>query len=803
MYQSADLAALLDHLSPAEAVRLSTRLPAASRHEVLAEALPASPEVRAAIVAWAIEEGDGDDRDALIRGSAPNADVPEALAGAGDPALRVAAYLHPSATAALRRRMLAGGPDVPPVPEELRDRLLASRSRLLLGPARAAADRTIAAHAARHVRGPRRQPPPHAPEDVHAWFRASIPARPTDYRTRLRRTAVRRRNARLAAVVFEAWSRADWITLARLHAADPLDPATADHLATHPACLAAAPDVAPLLAGTLDGVVHAAVAGLRAGVLTPGGLYTRTGNAPLLLAALADPGFGVLSREIPGIREAHAALRETVRRVLGDDPTHWRSLLALLRGDFPGTIPELLRAAALLPPPEVYPPHPEHTLRSGGSPWTFLLALAESATVGSVVAALAAPADPSSPAGHSADRATAIGTPVPAFGPGDGWGEEMSRLPEGSPLPGALIAAFAAVADEPARAEFARRHGGDPEVAESLVGLDDPAVNAALILKHRPRTRTIRRILSGTAAAGGPPGAIPLHPSVFADADTPWPRVARTHRVHCNDPALIVDALRTQTAMCAGYQTAACRRLVALGRADLVRDFVTGSRGTGRAEPHTILTRTLAELPDPDDAGVVAEALRELAAELFLADLRTPNLSDLLCHFEFDAEPDWAAVRATRADGGLIRIAGILSRLDDLPADVARAVLTADPDRCATTLAPRSAALARLALDTAELPRPNGGPGAYPNSPDWPERCLREGLFAIEDLIARGRPAGAVLRICRALPATTHGADDLVADLIARHGPLSPDAWAVFAAMMGDFPGTLPELLGVAVAATA
>ncbi|WP_439679330.1 hypothetical protein [Embleya sp. MST-111070] len=41
-------------------------------------------------------------------------------------------------------------------------------------------------------------------------------------------------------------------------------------MAAHPVCPTGAPDVAPLLAGTLRKVVDAVVAGLRVGVLTPG-----------------------------------------------------------------------------------------------------------------------------------------------------------------------------------------------------------------------------------------------------------------------------------------------------------------------------------------------------------------------------------------------------------------------------------------------------------------------------------------------------------------------------------------------------
>ncbi|MGC0416003.1 hypothetical protein [Embleya sp. AB8] len=183
MHTAADLGALLDHLGAVDAVALSARLPAGVRRDVLAEGLPVGPEVRRAVVEWVVAHGAGEDRRALLGGPEPEAeaDVLAALADVADPGLRTAVYLHPDASATLRRQMLAGGPGALPVPDELRTVLLGARSRQLLGPACGAADPELAAHAARVVRGPRRQPPPQAPDEVYAWLRGLFAAMPADF----------------------------------------------------------------------------------------------------------------------------------------------------------------------------------------------------------------------------------------------------------------------------------------------------------------------------------------------------------------------------------------------------------------------------------------------------------------------------------------------------------------------------------------------------------------------------------------------------------------------------------------------
>ncbi|WP_406290138.1 hypothetical protein [Embleya sp. NBC_00896] len=805
MKTATDLGALFDHLTAAEAVALLARLPAPRRHEVLAGPLPAAAKVRGEVVRWVVESGDADDCRALLGGFAPGAAALEALAGAADPAVRVAVYLHPDAPAALRRSMLAGGPGALAVPGELRDVLLGTRSRHLLGPAWDAADPAVAAHAARHVHGPRRQPPPQAPEDVYAWLRIALPSAngsPEAHgREPVSRRVPRERRvrARLAAVAFEAWTAADWDTLARLHGDAPLDPVTARFLIGHPSCPAAAGS-ALLRSDTRVGQAQKVVAGLRAGTFGPAHLYTRVTHAPAVLAVLESPWLWQVVGEIPGLREAHAALRDAVRAELGDDAGRWRSLLALLRGDFPGTIPELLCEAASTAPPERLPAHPgsgavdgagvrtgvgaEAGAEAGGSPWAFLLLLAEPARLPSIIASVAA-AEP-------------------------GWGgcvtEEILRLGKGVRLPGPLVDGFAAVADEPARVKFARQRGGDPETATRLVELDDPVVNAALLATHRLPPRIFRRVLSGTAHATGRAGTLRLHPSTFRDARGQYqPRFAPKYLVHSCDPDRIAELLRSTTAFCAAYQAAGCRRLVELGRLDLVADFVTAPGGPRVARPHTVLVEALAESLAADDSDAAHDALRALSGRLFLADLGTPNLGDLGCHLEIEPALDWAAVAESRRGKPYPRgVARILAQADDLPKDIALALLAADPDGCAPTLAARSPALAHAALDAASpAARRNGYGPAFQDPAWWPEQCLREGLFTVEDLITRGRPIGAVLQLCRRRPTTTRGADTHVRNLIDRHGPLPVDAWAVLAMLMEDFTGTLPELIATAEAAAA
>ncbi|MCF2530334.1 hypothetical protein [Yinghuangia soli] len=806
--------ALVEHLTAAEAAAFLARVPAAwCRDLLVAGYWPAGPKRRDAAMR-ALARTSVAEQHALLEGlDALEPCVLAALAQSPDPGIRTAVYQDPCLPDAVRRGMLAGGPGALPVPPELRALLFATKSRTLLGPALDAADPEIAARAARYVRGPRRQPPPQDPAGVHAWLQVRIPEpgspeaakrREGGYPRRARRRRVRQR---VAAVAFERWTAADWDALAALHHADPLARGTVELLAAHPSCTVAA-GLAFLWPGAETGAesrVGLLAAALRAGTFTAADLYERAGHAPAVLDALA----AFMPRgaaEYPGTVAVEGRLRSAVRDELGGDPSRWSSLLALLRTDFAGTVPELLRTAATTPPPRELPPaadlrrtaaapSPQEPpriaalrFRAAGesSAWAYLLTLAEPKDAAGVV--------------------RAVGTPAVA---------ELITAARAGGIGSELLAAFSEIADDEARLEFARYGAASDATTRRIVALDDPAFNAAVVLAGGSEAALRRQILAGTSHATGRPGLLELHPLLIAHVASPQTHAGTKDLIFGPDPERIHKVLYAGTSLCEAYQAAGCRRLAELGRLDLIAAFLAGEApapdetadfvpprytATPRGELAEVLRGPLAD----GDAAAALAALDTLSRKLFLEDVAHNRLHDLICHLEIDHELDWAAVAALLGDGSLpVGLPGMLARCPSLPDDVALRLLAAAPDECAWFLASRSSEFAKFALDHVALDARQAQFSTRDAHAFWAEQPLADGLFTAEDLVRRARPAGAMLQLFRQRPVATADAWPVIRQLLDEQGPRTDDGWAVLALMLGDFAGTFPELLATVRAAAA
>ncbi|WP_436776722.1 hypothetical protein [Yinghuangia sp. YIM S09857] len=786
---------LATRLPVEDAVGLLARLPAAERHRALAGGLPDWGELREAVVRWVAAHGDAASQLAAI-GAVPQyrfsrRDFVVALADAADPGVRTAVYLHPEADPVLRRRMLTDGPYAHSVPDTLRKTLLATRSRHLLGPARDAADPAIARRAAGFVRGPRFQPPPRTPKAVHAWLTMAVPQRndagkraglPPRLGPRARRV-----RARLAASALELWTAADWQELAALHRERPLDAMTTSRLAGHPACPAHA--ALELLryappAGFFEIATHAIVSG----TLTWDDLRRHAVPADAVLRTFAAQSLTADRRAVLGTTETTKHLVEQVRSRVGDDPRRWWALLVLLRREFTGTIGELLDAAVALAAQPDNVACPAAT-EPAGSPWTFLLSLAAPESAVALVPAIAEIL--------STSAAATDGEPeTPAA--------EMLRTWALQPMPAGVVDGFFATASVCQLVTLAQRFARLGALTDRLLRLDEPAVNAALLTSHHLPAHIRRRVLSGTSFATGRPGSLALDSSL-TDTTRPLPGWHDSNiRVLTHNVTTIAEALRARRNLRVAYQLAGCRRLVELGHLELAASFTARTERAHGALPHPALAEALRRPLAVGDRGAALDALRTLADNLFRRFLTLPDPEELEAFLEVEDAPDWAVVAEEMRVRPLSPdiLAVLAEHGHDIPDDLARLLLTTAPDRCAPHLAHRSTELARLALDITPLSQENSG-RRFPAP--WLAPCLEKGVLSAAEVVARGRPAGSVLR---AFPAQVNphlraDMDAAIRDLMARHGPFTVDALQVVAVLAEDFAGTFAELLDTAIAATA
>ncbi|MDI2131115.1 hypothetical protein [Yinghuangia seranimata] len=831
-----DLNCLLDHLPPGDAVALVERLPARRRREALAGMPPAEGEARRALLSWVVEHGGREDGLALLEHPLPRRDVFEALATAPDPEVRAAAYMHPAAPTDVRRRMVAGRVGGP-----LKAALLATRSRRRLGPALDSANRDVAAHATRVVRGPRFQPVPQRPEAVHAWL---VDARPPEAVVRARRhhsygPRRRRIRDRLAAVAFEAWNEGDWEAFVRLLHERPLDSETADILAADPRCPASAGLAVLRREGPAAGHAGALLAGLHAGTFTADDVYTRAVHAPAVLFALSIAWRTPEFAELPGVQAAHDRLADAVRAELGDDPARWLALLALVRTGFAGTVPELLRAAASGPVPAELPPPPPpliepaapHSTRGlpnqwaeTGSPWAFVLCLAEPARLGAIVSEVAAAlpdTGESSPlggwehalhAGWARHKAELSDLPYGTSTGRSAVHAEILRLGLGYPIPAELATAFAGIADESALLAFLALYGGRGDIQEIAVAWRNPAVDVALLRRWGTSEGVRRLIVSRMSLAPGEPGHVPLHGGAWdgTDIGCEGGRGVFDDLLGGDDPTLIGEVLCGDGALCVAHQVAACRRLVELGRLDLAAGFLRTEPASAESRapgPRAAVVEGLGPAVTAADPAAVRAASAEMIRTLVTDNFARGSGRSLVCMLAADRDTAWATVHemVSRPDAAPHQWARLLG-LADMPDAVAALALAAAPERFAPTLAASSPGSARAALETAALPRleHHSARADLPETATWVDTCLDRGLLTLADVLTQGRPAGAALRSCRRrMLADDPHARSAVRDLIDVHGPVSTEAWVVVANLLDDFTGTLPDLLTLAVAATA
>ncbi|MEU8132500.1 hypothetical protein [Streptodolium elevatio] len=782
---------LLARLAVDDAVELFARVPADLRRRALAGRLPEWGELREAIVRWVVAYGDAGSQLAAL-GDVPRyrnsrRDFVRALADAADPDVRTAVYLHPEADPVLRRRMLTVGPYAGSVPDGLRKALLATRSRHLLGPARDAADPAIARRAAALVRGPKFQPPPRTPAAVHAWLAVPVPERTEAEQKRgvphRLGPSARRVRARLATLALEQWTAADWAALAALHRERPLDPMTTSRLAGHAACPTDA--ALDLLRHTArEGFHEVATHAILAGTLTWDDLLTRAVPAASVIAVMSALPLTEDRESAHGTAGTRKRLVEQVRSRLGDEPMRWWSLLVLLRGAFPGTVPELLDAAAASAPE---PGTVEFASTNGlaGSPWTYLLSLAAPEKATEIVPGVA---ELTAPPGARAKS------------PGTLAGEMLSTWALQN-MPSGVVEGFIAVADARQRVALAQRLNGYGPLMERLLELDEPAVNASLVTRPHLPARLRRRILSGTSHATGRPGSLALHASVtVVNSRQSWFNDTK-YQVLTRNATTIAEVLRSHRPLHAPYQVAGCRRLVELGRLDLVASFVGRTDPALGVLPLPALADALRGPLAAADRDAALAALRALTKRLFRNYLTAPDLQELTRHLEVEDTPDWAVVAAEmRARPLSADVLAVLAQHgEDMPEDLARLLLTTAPERCAPYLAHRTAELARLALDIAPVAHRRTGPS---DEFAWLGPCLEKGLLTAEDWVARGRPVRHVLRSFRHDQRLRARVDAAIRDLTVRHGPLSLDTLLVVAVLADDFPGTLAELLATATAAT-
>lgn len=779
---------LLRRLEPDEAVRLLARMPGAQRHGVLVSGIPRRGPVRDAIVRWVAADGEPADQQAALRGGGsedPRRDFVAALVDARDPDVRAAVYLHRAADPVLRRRILVDGPYADTVPDRIRDVLAATRSRHRLGPALDAADPALAAMAARRVHGPRWRPVPRDPAGLFAWLHVPFPGRNDAERGRgvpeRLGPRARRVRARLAVAALECWTDADWAAFVALNAERPLDPVTASRVAGHAACPAAA--ALELLRHVPDHAFRDVLAHVvTAGTVTAEDLRLRVVPAGPVLRVLGTRSHPEPASSAPAWTEARERLTQDVRDRLGADSARWASLLALLQGDFAGTATELLDAAAhqrLVPDPDTEP-------RPGTSPWNFLLALADPRHTAAIIAGVVEATAASHPAA-SARRLVA---------------GELLKCLSLRELSDAATDAFLALADPAQLVALATRVHQRPDLIDRLYAFDLPGVNLEL-LRNRLPARLRRRILSGTSHATGRPGSLALHPAITDDQASGriWGITDKDY-IHTDHVGRIAKMLDTGPQLCATYQAACGRRLVELGRFDLVVEFARRTDRTRGAIPLPGVAEALRGPVANGDPQAAHRALRTLADRVFLRNIALGAGNEILCHLAAEAVVDWAAVaEQLRREPVPPGVAAVLAGADGLPDDLALMLMRADPGGCAGALAGRSPELARLALERAK-PTRSSPPQAGIYRDPWHEVCVRSGHFTVAELVERTRPAADVPALFDNRPDLRLRADAAIRELMDRHGPLSDDALLFVQTVLADFPGTLPELFATAVAAT-
>ncbi|MDI2127604.1 hypothetical protein [Yinghuangia seranimata] len=697
-------------------------------------------------------------------------DVLDALARSTEPAAVVAGYAHPDASTALRRRILAGGPGTPPVPAELRELLYATSAVPLLAPALHGQDRDLAAHAAAVVDSTGPNSAPREPADVYTWLRSGRRTPDEEADGQDEEKAVQ---DLLDSVAFGLWTAGEWNDFAARYAAQPIASMMTWRLLTHPDC---PPAAAVTLMLACDDGTSALLHGLVTGRLTPEYLATEASGAAGLVSVLCAAAVRARAYSEPTVPAAVDAVRAAVRAELGADPERWRALLALLRTGYSGSLPELLRATAD-PAPARLPAapkrrDPEADTHPGdartGSSWTWLLTLAEPAHQGRVVRALTARLS-------DADRQEILA--------------EICLCGDPRMLSDDLVEAFLASADARHRARFAALRWHRPQTLARLAALDDTAVNSVLLNKPG-----IPAAMKGRIAHSGwftLPGTDADDPVVRQYGGAALPKAL----IHAPDAHLVYGVLGTSAhSLCATYQVAGCRRLIALGRLDLAADFVLGEPAANTARPHNIVVTTLREPLGAGDAAAAEDAARALVESLFATHLLTPTGSELTCHFEVDLDPDWPRIARLLAGRPVPQhAAATLAALPGAPDHLARAILEADPAQTARHIAVLSPELASAALDLVSL---EGARGT-----DWIRDCIEQGLLTAEDVATRAWPAGALLGLCFRQPDTFANLSGHVRDLIARHSPLAGETTAILAQLAPEFTGTLPELLATASAA--
>lgn len=756
------LALLLDACAPADHAAVLARLTPHTRHTLLRRGGPPAPE----LAAWALDHGDPADLRALARNPALDRRLLDRLAAVAadrDPATAALVYAHPTAPFTLRRRILATAPGA-----DVRALVLGSRTRRLLGPALDGPDPELAVHARTHVRGPHRRRPPNTPQALYAW----LSDRPAD--TQHNRALQR---GRLALFRTDLWTDRDWAELAALHHADPLDEATRTVLVAVPECPTA---VALALLYTDDSDNShgdSVLAGLAAGTFTAHDLVHRAPHASVLLRTLESLDRRDDDRpSLPPVRELRHELGVFVRKDIGTDPARWRALFAWLAAeDFPGTLPELAEAVRSRPAPP-YEPRPwPHAQTYSWSPFVHLLCRAEPSAMPGILGAL----DP-----HD------LG--------------ELAHYDIQQPLPDDLVEAF--LDQLPHDSDdlldlFLTHHGHHQETWTRVLRRDDPRAKAVLLGRNGVPSRVWYEVAAGHPHAPGRTAPLPPHPAALAllsgGHQVRGADVIR-YAVHTGDPELIARALRhPQPTLTAAHQITGCRRLVGLGRADLLPEL---AHLHGPLDP--LLATRLRTTPPPGDPALLADRLAALDRAQFVQDLRHGPLDAVRAQFENDRPPYWDAVRDLLRDRSLpVRARDVVAEHPDCPDDIAYTLLAEDHDHTAVplALAVRSRAHALAALDRQPVV-PDwmaSRPGSVQVSLTWSLRCLRAGLLTTDDVYRHGRPARAVLLLLSLLP------DEFapVRGRLAAHPAVPPDAWAVAAALLDDFAGTLPELFATAAAA--
>ncbi|NUU25973.1 MAG: hypothetical protein HOV68_31420, partial [Streptomycetaceae bacterium] len=219
-----------------------------------------------------------------------------------------------------------------------------------------------------------------------------------------------------------------------------------------------------------------------------------------------------------------------------------------------------------------------------------------------------------------------------------------------------------------------------------------------------------------------------------------------------------------------------------------------------------LLATVIRTTPARTGPDALARRLAALDREQFRHDLRHGALPAVQGQLERDEPPPWDEILAMLDEGGLpLRTRDQLAAHPHCPEPVAAALLDRDSEHTSVPLAlvRRSRAYALLALDRLPVVPDWMRDGDLRASLTWSRHALDAGTLTPADLFTRGRPAHAVLRLIEEFPRDLGELSGLLAAEVRRHRTDSPDAWAVTAALLDDFAGTLPELLGTAAAATA